>query len=177
MIHPGMRIAAPIVALMLGMAYAAAALPDDPAVPVRQVVLDIMSFTRWPFVGAELRLCVIGRPEYAGAFFQGELRAGGIPVAPQRMAYSDDRLGSGCDAVYEGPLNEAERSTVQLALSGHPVLTVGEAGPGCGPTTMFCLQVAGMQVSFSTNLDAVARSGVRLNPRVLLLGRRPTVPR
>ena len=37
---------------------------------------------------------------------------------------------------------------------------------------MFCLDVRDAGVGFETNLDAVARSGVRVNPRVLQLARR-----
>ena len=41
---------------------------------------------------------------------------------------------------------------------------------------MFCLNVDGERVSFDINLDAVARSGVRVHPNVLNLARRPGAP-
>lgn len=154
-----------------------AAAQDDPAPAVRQVVLDIMSFTRWPEPRAELRLCVVGQPVYADAFFRGEMQVGGVGVRPQRLGAGDERLGMACDAVYQGPLTPPERESLGRNIAGHPVLTMGETVPGCIEATMFCLQVRGATVTFASNLDAIARSGVKLNPRVLLLGRRPQGPR
>jgi hypothetical protein len=37
---------------------------------------------------------------------------------------------------------------------------------------MFCLDITPQGVSFELNLDSMARSGVRVNPRVLGLARR-----
>jgi hypothetical protein len=44
---------------------------------------------------------------------------------------------------------------------------------------MFCLNLAagGATAGFAVNLDSVARSGVAVNPRVLLLGRRRNASR
>lgn len=154
---------------------------DDPALAVRQVVLDIISFTRWPGPPPALRLCVVGQAEFAGPLFAPDIHAGPVPVTASRRAANDGDLGAQCDVVYEGPLPTNERTDVIRNITGYPVLTIGEGAPGCSETTMFCLQAGGAQVPFSTNLDAIARSGVRLNPRVLLLGRRavatPAVPR
>lgn len=157
--------------------WGSAAAQDDPAPAVRQVALDIMSFTRWPEPRAELRLCVVGQPEYADAFFRSEMQVGGVAVRPQRIGAGDDRLGTACDAVYQGPMTLPERESLGRSVAGHAVLTMGEAVPGCIEATMFCLQVRGATVTFASNLDAIARSGVKLNPRVLLLGRRPQGPR
>ncbi len=160
-----------LTALACGPAWAAA--PDEAAQPVRQVVLDIVSFTRWPGARPELSLCVVGAATHAEAFFDGALQAGGVPVRPTRLGVDDGRLGTSCDIVYEAPLAATERDQVVRRIAGHPVLTIGEPMPGCIEVTMFCLQLLGPQIVFSTNLDAIARSGVRLNPRVLLLGRHP----
>jgi hypothetical protein len=41
---------------------------------------------------------------------------------------------------------------------------------------MFCLNVDDEPITFDINLDAVARSGVRVQPNVLKLARRPLTP-
>jgi hypothetical protein len=166
-----------LVAALLIASGVRAATPDDPALAVRQVVLDIISFTRWPSPLQALRLCVVGQAAFAAPLLDVDVRAGGAAVNAVRKAASDPRLGADCDVLYEGPFTPAERADVGRAIAGVPMLTIGEAAPGCIETTMFCLQAGGLQVPFSTNLDAIARSGVKLNPRVLLLGRRTAVPK
>jgi hypothetical protein len=136
-------------------------------------VLDIISFARWPAPLSALRLCVVGQAAFAAPLLSGDAQLGSVPVVSGRKAASDVHLGAECDVVYEGPLAADERAALLRGVAGFPVLTIGEASPGCVETTMFCLQAGGAPVPFSTNLDAIARSGVRLNPRVLLLGRRP----
>ena len=58
------------------------------------------------------------------------------------------------------------------SLQGQPLLSISERQELCQTDCMFCLDVRDAGVGFETNLDAVARSGVRVNPRVLQLARR-----
>ena len=44
---------------------------------VRQTVLDILSYTRWPTEPSELRLCVAAPTEYATALFSIKQQANG----------------------------------------------------------------------------------------------------
>ncbi|WP_412528659.1 YfiR family protein [Burkholderia lata] len=154
--------------------------PADPAVAthdtaVRQVVLGIISFTRWPTTPVRLHLCVTGRPDYAGGLTD-TLQAGSTLLDVQRVRFDDPALGMACDIVYLGNLGADERARVRAALAGHPVLTIAEHDPSCTAGGMFCLNVDGEHVSFDINLDAVARSGVRVHPSVLNLARRPGAP-
>lgn len=161
----------------------APASPADPADPaaathdtaVRQVVLGIISFTRWPTTPVRLHLCVTGRPDYAGGLTD-TLQAGSTLLDVQRVRFDDPALGMACDIVYLGNLAVDERARVRAALAGHPVLTIAEHDPSCTAGGMFCLNVDGERVSFDINLDAVARSGVRVHPSVLNLARRPGAP-
>ncbi|MDR0245381.1 MAG: YfiR family protein [Burkholderia sp.] len=159
---------------------AAAASPANPPVSshdttVRQVVLGIISFTRWPTTPVRLHLCVTGRPDYARGLTD-TLEAGSTQVDVQRVRPDDPALGIACDAVYLGTLSNDERTRVRAAVAGHPVLTISEHDPSCTAGGMFCLTVDGDRVSFDINLDAVARSGVRVHPNVLNLARRPVTP-
>ncbi|MFP3502607.1 YfiR family protein [Burkholderia sp. SIMBA_062] len=170
--EPGetVRIAAP----------APAASPASPAISshdstVRQVVLGIVSFTRWPSTPVRLHLCVTGRPDYA-AGLTDTLQAGSTVLDVQRVRFDDPALGLACDVVYLGSLGDDERARVRAALAGRPVLTIAEHDESCTAGAMFCLTVDGERVTFDINLDAVARSGVRVHPNVLNLARRPLTP-
>jgi hypothetical protein len=150
-----------------------AATPRDAA--VRQVVLGIISFTHWPAPPAHLHLCVTGRPDYAQGL-SDTLQAGSTPVDVQRVHFDDPALGTACEIVYLGGLSDDERQRVTAAVAGHPVLTITEHDPTCTTGSMFCINVDGTRVTFDINLDAVARSGVRVHPNVLNLARRPVTP-
>ncbi|PFH28994.1 MULTISPECIES: YfiR family protein [Burkholderia] len=162
---------------------AAAVPPVSPANPaisshdsaVRQVVLGIVSFTRWPATPVRLHLCVTGKPDYAGGLTD-PLQAGSTVLDVQRVRFDDPALGIACDVVYLGALDNDERARVRTALAGHPVLTIAEHDESCTAGAMFCLTVEGERVTFDINLDAVARSGVRVHPNVLNLARRPLTP-
>ncbi|MFD1561047.1 YfiR family protein [Paraburkholderia silviterrae] len=147
--------------------------PRDAA--VRQVVLGIISFTHWPTPPARLHLCVTGQPDYAHALVD-TLQAGSTPLDVQRLHFDDAALGKACEIVYLGNLTDDERQQVSATVAGHPVLTIAEHDPSCTAGSMFCLNVDGNRVTFDINLDAVARSGVRVHPNVLNLARRPVTP-
>jgi len=147
--------------------------PRDAA--VRQVVLGIISFTRWPTPPARLHLCVTGRPDYAQGLVD-TLQAGSTPLEVQHVQFDDSTLGTTCQVVYLGELSASERQQLSAALAGHPVLTIAEHDPSCTAGSMFCLNVDVDRVTFDINLDAVARSGVRVHPNVLNLARRPVTP-
>jgi len=142
---------------------------------VRQVVLGIISFTHWPTTPVTLHLCVTGRPDYAHGLID-TLQAGSTQLDVERVRFDDASLGMACDVVYLGIMSGDERARVSAAVAGHPVLTISEHDPACTAGSMFCLNVDGERVTFDVNLDAVARSGVRVHPNVLNLARRPVTP-
>jgi len=147
--------------------------PRDAA--VRVVVLGIVSFTHWPTPPARLRLCVTGQPDYANGLVN-PLQAGSTPLDVQRIGFDDPAIGTRCDVVYFGDLSVDEQQQVRTAVAGHPVLTISEHNPSCTAGTMFCLNVDAEPLTFDINLDAVARSGVRVHPNVLKLARPPQTP-
>ncbi|RVR11094.1 YfiR family protein, partial [Enterobacter hormaechei] len=59
----------------------------------------------------------------------------------------------------------------QGILQGQALLLMSEQNPECVIGSAFCLIIEHNQVRFSVNLDALARSGVRVNPDVLMLAR------
>ena len=143
---------------------------------VAQAVMGIISYTRWPVEPAELRLCVVGPTDYADVLLQGATQPSGRPVRARRLALDEAAAGAACDVAYVGSLGEAERRQLAAGLAGHPVLSISERDEACSVGSMVCLRVQGAQVSFQINLDSVARSGVRVSPKVLQLGQRKGVP-
>ncbi|MCI3206074.1 DUF4154 domain-containing protein [Pandoraea capi] len=146
---------------------------------VRQVVLGIVSFTRWPTPPAKVRLCVVGNTDYARDLLAPPAEqpsSNTPPVDVQRVSAAEPAIGSLCDALYLGAVSDTERRAVLAALAGHPVLTISERNDSCTLGTMFCLNVDADRVTFDINLDTVARSGVRVHPNVLKLARKPGTP-
>lgn len=156
--------------------------PTTPTAPpsrdanVRQVVLGIVSYTRWPVTPPKVRLCVVGTPDYARDLLAAPLPASVAPIEAQRLAAGDPALGTRCDVVYLGAMSDPERKQLYAGLAGHPVLTISERNDSCTLGAMFCLNVDAERVTFDINLDTVARSGVRVHPNVLKLARKPGTP-
>jgi hypothetical protein len=165
-----------LLTLSYGFAWAQAAPSIPPemgaAGAVSRIVQGIVSYTRWPTPPARVRLCIVGQSEYADALFPNGLQTVATTIQTQRMPIGDSHLGAECDVVYSGVLTDSERDRLRSDLAGHPVLTISEHDDTCSSSSAFCLVIHGIDVSFAVNLDAVARSGVRVNPQVLLLGRR-----
>ena len=133
--------------------------------------MGIVSYSRWPVDLPQLRLCVIGPTDYADDLLAVAGQASGRTITARRLPPGGSP-GEGCDIVYLGRIGDAERRQLFSHLAGHPVLSISEQDETCSVGSMFCLDVHGTQVSFQINLDSVARSGVRVSPKVLQLGRR-----
>jgi hypothetical protein len=139
---------------------------------VAHVVLGIVSYTTWPKPPSPLRLCIVGHPHDVKEQLLNGSRIGAMRVLAEPVSIDDLELGADCDVVLAGTLNDAERDMLRAGVQGHAVLTISEDDAACSGIVMFCLATSGTRVAFSVNLDSVARSGVVVNPQVLLLGRR-----
>ncbi|APW40027.1 hypothetical protein RD110_24835 [Rhodoferax koreense] len=150
------------------------ALSGQERLSVADTVRGILSYARWPDESHVLRLCITGQ----GAHGESLLTQGIAPlnqraVTTLRVPVDADVVAQ-CDALYVGELDEGSWRNLFAHISGKPVLTVCERSPICMIGGMFCLDVntTASTVPFEVNLDSVARSGVRVNPQVLRLGRR-----
>ena len=131
---------------------------------VARTVGGMISYTRWPEPRAVLHLCVSGATAHARAFGRvGE--AAGRPVNAQLIAPGSAALG--CDVLYMGGMEAADRQRMMRAIRDRPVLSIAEADPACRGGTIFCLQIRPDRVGFRLSIDAVSRSAVRIDPRVL----------
>lgn len=149
---------------------------DAPATPsitavLAKVVAGIVSYTRWPGGAASVRLCTIGRGPGVDALQRAqEIGAPGREVTVVAMA-DLDAAAQGCDAVYLGHPTPALARQAVRQYAGRPVLVLGEGADFCSDGGMFCLEPAAATPRFGVNLDAVARSGLKVNPMVLRIAR------
>ena len=148
---------------------------DERSQAVAQKVFGILGYTRWPQEPALVRLCVLGPTEYADELLKGGKLHSGRPLQVRRMRFDDPLLPLECDAVYAGIVSDGDWRELLGRVAGLPLLSISERRALCSVGAMFCLDVLGSSVAFEVNLDSVARSGVRVNPRVLQLARRKGV--
>jgi hypothetical protein len=145
-------------------------------IAVQQVVLGIVSFTHWPQPRTPVRLCTVGDTRFSLEGIDKLAAPSGPAVSPRKVPANDPALGTACDALYIGALSDAERRQVDANRAGHPLLTIAESDSTCTLGAMFCLTTDKNRVAFDMNLDSVARSGVRVSPKVLELARKRSTP-
>ena len=140
--------------------------PDPYGPAVARLVGSIAEYSRWPDERNTLRLCVAGPTEHAD-------RLGGRTVSQSktitRLRVDTPDLSSNCDVVYLGRLSLEEQRRITTGLLGQPVLTISENDPACRSRAMICLLFEAEALSFRLNIDAVSRSKVRIDARVLRL--------
>ncbi len=145
---------------------------DEKSQSVAKTVMGILGYTRWPSEPETVQLCVVGPTEYADELLKGGQLPGARVVQVRRMRLEDAALLTQCHGVYAGRLDDRSWHALRQRLQGQPLLSISERQELCQTDCMFCLDVRDAGVGFETNLDAVARSGVRVNPRVLQLAKR-----
>lgn len=144
---------------------------ESRATAVRDLVFNILSYTRWPTEPVVLRICVVAPTEYADTLFTINRQVNGRAVQVNRYEVSDPDISDNCDVLYLGALDEEEQVALFARQQGHPVLSISEYNHDCSTSSVFCLQISpqSRRVRFQVNLDALALSGVRVHPAVLTL--------
>jgi YfiR/HmsC-like len=132
---------------------------------VVRTVRSLVEYTRWPMSHNPVELCVAGPASHAGQLDAVRL-SDGRTINSRVVAASAAGL-AGCQVVYIGKLPLAGQRQLTAAVRGRGVLTVAEADPDCRSEAMFCLIYPAKGLSFRLNIDAVSRSGLRVDPRVL----------
>lgn len=175
-----LRSVVPIVPLLLLSAAPFLALADMPLGPslagesrfagaAARTVRAIVDYTRWPVQPNPVVLCVVGPAEHAGQL--GAMRlSDGRRIERRDVAANPAALGT-CHAVYLGNLPMVRQRELTAALRGRGILTVAEADPGNASEAMFVLTYQPQSLSFRLNVDAVSRSGLKIDPRVLRVAR------
>ncbi|ENY9449995.1 YfiR family protein [Enterobacter sp. 04-C-01-SI_S15] len=137
---------------------------------VRSIVSGIVSYTRWPTLSGHPKLCVYATSHYTHALIEDEGHSE-LPYTPVIVRNDREALAATCDAIYFGSESPAKQLELISQYQGRALLLISEQNPECVIGSAFCLIIDGGQVRFSVNLDALTRSGVRVNPDVLMLAR------
>lgn len=140
---------------------------------VTDVVLGILSYTRWKDEPGPIDFCVTAPTEYADTLLHQPLDILGQSLIPQRIEWDASDIALRCQVIYIGVMEESDYLSLSQRISGYPILTITERDERCSVGSMFCLLVSNLEVRFLVNLDSIARSGVRVHPHVLKLGSRP----
>lgn len=135
-----------------------------------RLVSSLFAYVRWPERPQPVRLCVAGPALYAGRIGSATIPGDG-PIAVRTVAAGSPDEAASCDALYVGGLNPAATARAIAAVRGRPVITIAENDPTCQSEAMFCLLYGADAISFRLNVDAVSRSAVRVDPRVLRMAR------
>lgn len=138
---------------------------DPYAGAAARTVRAIMDYTRWPQPRNPLTLCVAGPAVHADQIGNQRL-TDGRQVVRRNVAAQPGAL-AGCDVVYLGTIPLAQQRQLTAAVRGRGVLTIAEADPGTASEAMFAFIYKPNSLSFRMNIDAVSRSGLRVDPRVL----------
>jgi hypothetical protein len=85
----------------------------------------------------------------------------------RRALASPAAVTSACNVVYMGRVEQRAAQQSFAAVRGKGVLTIAENDPQCRSQAMFCLLPGREVLGFAINIDAVSRSGLRIDPRVL----------
>ncbi len=132
---------------------------------VVRTVRSLVEYTRWPQPPSPVELCIVGPASHAGQL--DAVRLGDGRMLSRRAVAANPAALAGCDVVYIGRVPLAGQRQLTAAVRGRGVMTVAEADPECRSEAMFCLIYPAKGLSFRLNIDAVSRSGLRVDPRVL----------
>jgi hypothetical protein len=136
-----------------------------------KVVRRIMAYTRWPGEPRPLVACISrGADDLPALLARLQAPEAPRPVVARDIAV-DTPVPSSCDLVFFMGWTPARQQAALRDLAQRPVLTIGPGADFCSDGGMFCLENHVEGTHFEVNLDAVARSGLRVHPQVLRLAR------
>lgn len=159
------------------LAQADSPTPADYPQAATRAVLGIISYATWPSPPARVRVCVAGDPAWLQPLIDTPATAGGRPVIATPSPDTGEAWVEACEVLYLGTMPDARRRALLAAAAEKPLITVEASPHPCAGTAMFCLTVRENRLAAQTNLDAIARSGVRIHSNVLqLLRKRPATP-
>ncbi|MCW4463153.1 YfiR family protein [Sphingomonas sp. BT-65] len=138
--------------------------PGQHDAAVARTVGGMISYTRWPAERAVLHICVSGATVHAAGLGRIDDMLG-RQVEARRIPPGN--AAQDCDVLYLGTMGTADRQRVMRSIRDRPVLSIAEADPDCRGGAIFCLQVLPDRIGFRLSIDAVSRSAVRIDPRVL----------
>jgi len=138
------------------------------------IAYKIAKFVSWPDGRFErqdmpVRFCVLGDQVTLDAF--GVLTDRPLHGRSLEVLLAPDPLlvARSCDVLYFGEGDERNPVDWPASVAGQPVLTFGEAGRYGGDGSIVTMTVRRDRVSFSINLEANERTGLRISAQLLQL--------
>jgi hypothetical protein len=142
---------------------------------ILDTVRGILGYVRWPTEPNPIRVCVLGSNVPATKLLSSGLADLGERKVQVLQPESEVGIAQRCDAIFVAANSPLPWRKIFEQTNGQPVLTLCERSPACATGSMFYLDISPQDhVQFEVDIDAVARSSVRVNPQVLRLGRRPS---
>lgn len=139
-----------------------------------ELINGIIGYTRWPQPPNPIRICVMGRDDLVLYLQAGATTTRPRPITVQAVT-SETSIKINCDVAYVSALPpENARLLLRQTLTS-AIVTIGDGAEFCSDGGMFCTDPVGgsadvnSRLRFSANLDVIARSGLRINPQMLLL--------
>lgn len=172
-----MWLAASCIALA-GMARAEEAprpASGDAVLQATRMVLGIISYARWPVPPESYRVCAAGDLSHLRELLEKPASVRERPVVAKVLEGGIAQSASVCNVLYLGETSASRRKQLLGEATGRQILTIVEADDACASGGMFCLGFQADGVILQTNLDAISRSGIQINPQVLKLTRRKPV--
>lgn len=166
----GLPAATAMMATAVAPLYVSSTLRDAVVPAAVQQLGAIATYARWTGAPHTLRVCITGQTPLSNAMTSQTLPDGRV-LMPQRVS-SAQTIAANCEIAVIGTLPSAERAQIIRAAGGVGLLTITDADPACEYGAMFCWRSTATGVTFDLNIAAVTRSRVRVDPRVLALGRR-----
>lgn len=158
-----------MLSLVVGQSMAAPLTETDKS--VRSIVSGIVSYTQWPSLTKPPKLCVYASSRYTSALSAVDEQNSSLPYIPEIVHTDQETLSATCDGIYFGAESPAKQLELINKYQGRALLLISEQNAECVIGSAFCLIINDSKVRFSVNLDALSRSGVRVNPDVLMLAR------
>lgn len=134
---------------------------------VVRTVRAMIEYVRWPQRHDPLVLCVAGPTDHAAQL--GSIRISDGRRVDRRNVAANPAALAGCHIVYLGNLPISTQRQLTGAVRGRGVLTIAETDPANASEAMFTLTYKPGSLSFRLNVDAAARSGLKVDPRILRL--------
>ena len=137
------------------------------------LVLGIVHYTHWPAKPDSITLCLGDNDAGAAALaasFGAMTPAPPVKIVLRRMEPALAAELFGCQAVLFPDMPTTTQQGLLLRLNKRPILTLGRGESFCSYAGQICLLETPKGLRFRANLDAIAFSGLRLNPRMLQLG-------
>lgn len=154
--------------LLAGLPLYAQGITEE-AKSVRSIVSGIVSYTRWPALSGPPRLCIFASSRFADVLNDNSARS--LPYLPVIIRTEQEALTARCDGFYFGSESPAYQVELTNKYPSKALLLIAEQNTECIIDSAFCLIINNDEVRFSVNLDSLSRSGVRVNPDVLMLAR------